>query len=261
MRLPRRLEPQHWKYASPSEPGWHRVVSPENSPCRSLWFFRLNLAAGQGHQVVDDSLELSAVVISGRVRLEAAGCVSWLNRLDSFYLPAACPASLACEEPAVLYFGGGLYEGIGEFYTRSFDLSLPLGEIHQIHGHPPMRREVFMTCNPEVAASRIMTGLSWSDPGGWSSWPPHQHEEHLEEAYFYFDMDGPHFGLHLSYLKPGRIDAVHVVQSGDCVISPRGYQTNVAPPGFRNSYFWLSAAHSHASRRFTGVAVNDPHYG
>ena len=77
---------------------------------------------------------------------------------------------------------------------------------------------------------------------------------------FYFDMPAPQFGLHLSYLEPGKVETVHVVHSGDCVITPRGYQANVSPPGFANSYFWLSVAHSHADRRFEGVAVTDPNY-
>jgi 5-deoxy-glucuronate isomerase len=258
--VPNYDDPATWKYTSPIEPGLHTVVSPANSACRSLWFFRLNLARGQNHVLADDRLELSAVVIEGTVVLEADGTLTRLGRLDSFYLPAGLHAGIAAMSDAILYIGGGIYEGIGAFYVRPFNPDLPLGAIHQIHGLPPVRREVFMTCDPDTPASRIMTGISRSDPGGWSSWPPHEHEKDLEEAYFYFDMPAPQFGLHLSYLKPGQIDAVHVVHSGDCVITPRGYQANAAPPGFANTYFWLSAAHSHDSRRFEGVATPDANY-
>jgi 5-deoxy-glucuronate isomerase len=252
--------PAGWKYSSPTDSGLHLVVSPSNSACRSLWFFRLNLPRGQDHVLAHDDLELSAVVIAGAVTLTVRDDQTRASRLDSFYLPAGTRARLECLEDAVLYIGGGAYEGIGQFYFRRFDPDLPLGQIRQIHGDPPMRREVFMTCDPQTPASRIMTGISWSDPGGWSSWPPHEHARHLEEAYFYFDMPEPQFGLHLSYLEPGKVEIVHVVHSGDCVITPCGYQANVSPPGSRNTYLWLSVAHSHPDRRFEGVAVTDPNY-
>ena len=48
--------------------------------------------------------------------------------------------------------------------------------------------------------------FSWTTNGGngaWTNWPPHEHEKDLEEVYCYFDMDDPHFGLHLSYVEPG----------------------------------------------------------
>jgi 5-deoxy-glucuronate isomerase len=258
--LPDQHHPASWKYTSTSEPGFHPIVSPANSACRSLWFFRLNLLSGRSFTLRQDDLELSAAVIDGSVALMTGEIAVRLGKRDSFYLPAGREGRVVALERAALYLGGAPYEGIGDFYVRRYDPALPIGPIHQVHGDPPMRREVFMTCDPGTPASRIMSGISWSDPGGWSSWPPHEHERHLDEAYFYFDMPEPQFGLHLSYLEPGKVDTVHVVHSGDCVITPSGYQANVSPPGFRNTYLWVSAAHSRESRRTEGVAVNDPSF-
>lgn len=116
-----------------------------------------------------------------------------------------------------------------------------------------------MTVNPEVPSSRLLAGLTWSENGAWTSWPPHQHEKDLEEVYCYFDMDPPHFGLHLSYVEPGDIDrvTVHTVCSGTMILAPRGYHPTAASPGTRNAYFWVLAAHSHESRRYD-LAVSDP---
>ncbi len=113
--------------------------------------------------------------------------------------------------------------------------------------------------NPEAPASRLLAGLTWSENGTWTSWPPHEHERDLEEVYCYFDMDAPHFGLHLSYAEAGDIHeiAVHTVDSGTMVLAPRGYHPTVASPGTRNAYFWVMAAHSHESRRYD-LAVTDP---
>ena len=65
--------------------------------------------------------------------------------------------------------------------------------------------------------------FSWTTNGGngaWTSWPPHEHEKDLEEVYCYFDMDDPHFGLHLSYVEPGDTHGVvaHTVKSGTCLL-------------------------------------------
>ena len=75
--------------------------------------------------------------------------------------------------------------------------------------------------------------FSWTTNGGngaWTSWPPHEHEKDLEEVYCYFDMDDPHFGLHLSYVEPGDTHGVvaHTVKSGTMILAPRGYHPTVA---------------------------------
>ncbi|MFR2253549.1 MAG: 5-deoxy-glucuronate isomerase, partial [Clostridium sp.] len=78
-------------------------------------------------------------------------------------------------------------------------------------------------------------------------------------VYCYFDMDDPHFGLHLSYVEPGDTHGVvaHTVKSGTMILAPRGYHPTVAAPGTRNTYLWVLAAHSHKSRRYD-LAVLDP---
>ena len=116
-----------------------------------------------------------------------------------------------------------------------------------------------MTIDPGTASSRLLVGLTWGGNGAWTSWPPHEHEKDLEEVYCYFDMDDPHFGLHLSYVEPGDTYGVvaHTVKSGTMILAPRGYHPTVAAPGTRNTYLWVLAAHSHKSRRYD-LAVLDP---
>jgi 5-deoxy-glucuronate isomerase len=249
--------PANWKYSSPDGPGFHAVITPDNSPCRALRMSRLNLAAGQRHVLENAALETVAGIVAGELELRAGAKSALLKKFAAFYLPGGCRAEVAARTDSILYLGAADYEGVGEFFVRPFDVKLPLGPIHQVHGKPPYEREVFMAVNPEQPASRLIAGWTWGQPGGWTSWPPHQHEQHLEEAYAYFDMPPPLFGLHLSYRESGQPEAVHKVSSGDFVIAPRGYHPTVAIPGVRNSYFWVLAAHSHASRRYD-LAVPDP---
>lgn len=252
-----RSDAADWLYPTPVEPGFHAVVTPDNSPCRSLWFFRLNLEKGRSYLLRQDDLELSAVVVAGAVGIEIDQTSERLSRFDAFYLPGGLGAQVTASSAAVVYVGGAPYEAIGTFFTRRYDPSMSFGEVRQMHGKPPYRREVWMAVNQEVPASRLITGLTWGDEGGWTSWPPHQHERDLEEVYCYFDIPAPAFALHLSYTRPGCIEAVHPVSSGDCVVIPNGYHPTVAMPGVKSSYFWVMAAHSLASRSYD-LAVPDP---
>ena len=81
------------------------------------------------------------------------------------------------------------------------------------------------TLAPQDTASKLICGLTWSQEGAWTSWPPHQHEKDLEEVYCYFDMPSPKFGLHISYLKTGEVEDIvtHTVHSGTMVQAPVSY--------------------------------------
>ena len=112
--------------------------------------------------------------------------------------------TITAKEDCIFYIAGAKYEGIGEPHFRKFDITLPIGDVHQIHGEGVGQREVMFTLAPQDSASKLICGLTWSGEGAWTSWPPHQHEKDLEEVYCYFDMPLPKFGFHISYLKSGR---------------------------------------------------------
>jgi 5-deoxy-glucuronate isomerase len=233
------------------------VVSPGNSPCKVTWAFRLNLPAGEEYTLGRPDLELSSAVLAGAGTVEAGGTSARVGKHDSFFLPGGQQACVRADTDLIVYIGGGPAEGVGRFFVRHFDPTVPVGEIHQVHGQPPYRRTVWMCAAPTDQASRLITGLTWGDDGGWTSWPPHQHSRDLEEIYWYFDLPAPGFALHLSYTQPGCLEAVHPVRSGDVVLVPEGYHPTVAAPGFRSSYFWIMSAHCRASRRYD-LSVPDP---
>lgn len=244
-------DPRNWLYRSTDKPGMQVVVSPYNSACLATWAFRLNLNKGDMYEMQDKLLELNAVVVQGRVHItHSSKPQTILQKLDSFYVPAQESVQITAEIDSVVYIGGAVYEGEGDFFIRKYEADLPLGEIHQIHGETPFEREVFMTVNQEVPASRLINGLTWGADGMWTSWPPHQHTKDLEEVYCYFDLEQPKFALHLSSRYPEKVEAVHPVSTGDFVVVPEGYHPTVSTPGSRSSYFWIMASHSRESRRY-----------
>jgi 5-deoxy-glucuronate isomerase len=252
-------QPINWKYSSSAEIGLHEVITPENSACKSTWIYRLNLNKGMDYNLSFEDIELSIAIIKGSLTFTHNGEQYELEKMDSLYLPAQEELQIVAEKDAILFIGGGPYEGVGDFFVRRFDPERPLGDIRQIHGEPPYERDVYMAVNEEMPASRLITGFTWGQEGKWTSWPPHQHSKDLEEVYCYFDIPSPEFTLHLSSRKPGTIEAVHPVSSGDCVAIPEGYHPTVGMPGVKSCYFWVMVAHSAESRRYD-LAVNDPNF-
>lgn len=251
-----------WAVQSCEEPGFHAVISPEKSECRDTWVFRLNLPAGESYTLTSGELEMNAVLISGAATLSENAVLDMpMKKLDSFYIAGAESVVIKAEEDSVFYIGAAKYEGYGHTFFRVFDISQPIGDVHQIHGSGVGQREIMMTLSDKDEASRLICGLTWSGVGTWTSWPPHQHEADLEEVYCYFDMPLPEFGFHISYLKAGEVEDIvtHTVHSGTMVEAPVGYHPTVASPATRNTYMWIMAAHSHESRRYD-LARNDPNY-
>ena len=240
-----------WSVQSPEEPGFHAVITPDKSECREEYIYRLNLPKGESYTLSSGKLELHPVLIEGAAKLSGHAVLNeTMKQFDAFYIPGGDSVTITALEDCIFYIAGAVYEGIGHAFFRSFDLSQPVGDIHQIHGEGIGQREVMMTLSDKDEASRLICGLTWGGEGAWTSWPPHQHEKDLEEVYCYFGMPLPHFGFHISYLKSGEVEDIvtHTVHSGTMVEAPVGYHPTVASPGTRNSYLWVLAAHSHSSR-------------
>ena len=177
--------------------------------------------------------------------------------MDSFYIPGDSFLNITAVEDTSIYIGAAKCEGYGKAFVRHIDFSLPVGDIHQIHGNGSGQREVMFTLAPSDSASRLICGITWSADGQWTSWPPHQHEKDLEEVYCYFDIKK--YGFHFSYTTDQKFsDAYsHIITDGSMVQAPVGYHPTAAIPGSKNIYFWVLAAHSHSQRSYD-LAITDP---
>ncbi|GAA3407953.1 5-deoxy-glucuronate isomerase [Paenibacillus hodogayensis] len=248
-----------WHYASSEAEGLHTVIAPDRSECRVTYAFRLNLPEGGSHVLESGELELNGAVIRGEAEIEWEPGRHTLGRYDSFYVPSGHTVTIRTVKPLTMYIGGAPCDGIGRPFMRKYDDALPLGAVRQVHGEGRSRRDVFLTLDDAVPASRLICGITRSGIGQWTSWPPHQHELHLEEVYCYFDMPASRPGLHIAYTEPGKFSeaAVHVVTDGSMVAIPRGYHPTVASPDGTNRYFWIMAAHTPESRSYR-LAVADP---
>ena len=125
----------------------------------------------------------------------------------------------------------------------------------ELRGAGRCSREVRNFGTPGVLdADQIIACEVITPAGGWSSYPPHKHDEHregveaeLEEIYYFEIADGPDgtpgFGYHRVYGTPERpIEVLEEVRSGDVVLVPHGYHgPSIAAPGYHMYYLNVMA--------------------
>ena len=124
-----------WSVQSPEEPGFHAVITPDKSECREEYIYRLNLPKGESYTLSSGKLELHPVLIEGAAKLSGHAVLNeTMKQFDAFYIPGGDSVTITALEDCIFYIAGAVYEGIGHAFFRSFDLSQPVGDIHQIHG-------------------------------------------------------------------------------------------------------------------------------
>ena len=102
--------------------------------------------------------------------------------------------------------------------------------------------------------------MTFSQPGNWTSWPPHEHAVLAEEAYLYIDMPSPGFGVQLVYTNTREPEVATIVREGDVVLMPAGYHPNVAAPGHPINFLWMMAANREDDDRQYGVVNVQPEF-
>jgi 5-deoxy-glucuronate isomerase len=132
--------------------------------------------------------------------------------------------------------------------------------LHLTLGGGTATRQLTIMLGGNIQAGRLIIGLVVSEPGNWTSWPPHEHAALLEEIYVYTDMPAPAFGVQFVYTNPHEPELLTVVREGDAVLIPRGYHPNVAAPGHRMAFLWAMAAHREKQDRQYGVVNVQPEF-
>ena len=107
--------------------------------------------------------------------------------------------------------------------------------LHFETGGSAAKRDLNVLIGKNVRAGRIMAGVTFSQPGNWTSWPPHEHAAMLEEAYLYIDMPAPAFGIQLVYTNPREPEVATIVREGDVVLMPQGYHPMSRRPADRST--------------------------
>lgn len=242
--------------------GRTRSVSPEATSARHLHYGRIVLDGGDVPLLFGTGEhETGFIALKGSTTVAAEGKTFELVQYDALYVPRDCqvvvtPGPSGCDLAE-------LSAPVGRRYPVQFvsfaDVQKDPG-LHFKAGGPSAERTLNVLFGKNIQAGRLMAGVTFSAPGNWTSWPPHEHAALAEEAYLYIDMPAPAFGLQLVYTDKTTPELAVVVREGDIVLMPKGYHPNVAAPGGSINFVWMMAANRELDDRQFGVVNVHPDF-
>jgi 5-deoxy-glucuronate isomerase len=239
--------------------GRHIAVSPKNSSMRHLEYGRIILEGAKSTESFSTGdRETGLICLNGKAVVAVDGKKHSLETYDSIYIPRDSSVEVSTDSIV------DLAEFSAEVSNRYPLQVVPFSEIEKnpglkfSTGGSGCKRQVHMLLAKNIEAGRLIAGFTVSDPGNWTSWPPHQHGEMLEEVYVYFKMPDPAFAIQLVYNNTDRPELVTVVRDGDAVLMPTGFHPNVSVPGHKICFLWAMAAHREIKDRQFGVVNVQP---
>src|SRR5262245_61230842 len=245
-----------------SRKGRHQAVAPGATAARHLHYGRIILDAGSQLSFSTGGMETALVGMKGDATIRTGGQSYSLGRYDALYIPRDSDVEVTAGD------GGCDIAEIASPVERrhpvqfvSFAAVRKDAGLHFEAGGVASKRELNVLIGKNVQAGRVMAGVTFSQPGNWTSWPPHEHAVLAEEAYLYIDMPAPVFGVQLVYANPREPELATIVREGDVVLMPQGYHPNVAAPGGSINFLWMMAASREDVDRQFGVVNVQPEFG
>jgi 5-deoxy-glucuronate isomerase len=242
--------------------GRTRSVAPGATAARHLHYGRIILDAGGPSERVDPADHETGLIVLGGTATVRVGAESFaLSRYDALYIPHHSvflvePGPAGCDIAELSAPVTGDYP----LQHVAFEAVQKDPGLHFRAGGPAAGRELNILIGKNTQTGRILAGVTFSDPGNWTSWPPHEHAAMLEEAYLYIDMPAPAFAVQLVYTNAAEPELATIVREGDVVIMPKGYHPNVAAPGSRIGFLWMMAANREGVDRQFGVVNVQPEF-
>ena len=237
-------------------------VEPGKTAARHLRYGRIILTPGDAPVRFGTSdRETSLITLNGSARVSTEGTTYNLSRYDALYIPRdtsieVTPGTEGCDLAEI---SSPVVKRHPVQYVSFAEVQKDPG-LHFAAGGPGAHRELNILIGKNVRAGRLMAGVTFSQPGNWTSWPPHEHAVLAEEAYLYIDMPAPSFGVQLVYTNKTDPEVATIVREGDVVLMPAGYHPNVAAPGGAINFLWMMAANREDDDRLFGVVNVQPEF-
>src|SRR2546423_1160139 len=156
--------------------GRHMAVTPGDSPMRHLAYGRIILNSSKpAESFQTGERETGLICLSGEATVNVDGKELRLGQYDSIYIPRDSSVKVATDSNADL---AEFSAEVSKRYPLQFvkfaetekDPTLRLSA-----GGPGCKRQVQLLLAKNVEAGRLLAGLTISEPGNWTSWPPHEH--------------------------------------------------------------------------------------
>jgi 5-deoxy-glucuronate isomerase len=246
-----------------ARPGRTRSVGPGVTAMEQLHYGRIILDGASRPLTVDPGgLETGLVCLKGGATVTAAGREFAMRPYDALYVPRDTTFDVAPDRASGCDFAELAAHVEGRYPLQFVEFAAVRKDagLHFKAGGAASERDLNILIGKNVEAGRILAGVTFSQPGHWTSWPPHEHSAMLEEAYLYIDMPAPAFGVQLVYTDKGDPELATIVRENDVVLMPQGYHPNVAAPGGSINFLWMMAAHREREDRQFGVVNVQPDF-
>lgn len=239
--------------------GRHVSVTPGNSTNKHLSYGRIILDASAPAVSFDNDNQETGLICLGEQATVTTGSSSFdLGQYDSIYIPR--DSHIEVHTDSFVDFAE-FSSDVEKTYPLQFVSYAEISKDPSLKfstGAPGQSRHLNICLGKNVQAGRLLVGFTFSDPGNWTSWPPHEHAAMLEEMYVYFNMPSPAFGIQMVYNNTEYPELLVPVRDGDAVLMPAGYHPNVSVPGHSIGFLWAMAAHREQEDRQFGVVNVQP---
>ncbi len=245
-----------------SQLGRHISITPANSAMRHLAYGRIILnASAPSAAFSNGNHETALICLSGSADVRIGAENFHLGQYDAIYIPRDSHVEVKTGSQAdIAEFSSDVEHRYPVQFVSYAEISKD-PTLRMNIGGASTTRDLSILIGKNVNAGRLLAGFTVSEPGNWTSWPPHEHEKMLEEMYVYFHMPPPAFALQLVYKDTEYPELVTVVRDGDAVLMPGGYHPNISIPGHRICFLWAMAAHREIEDRQFGVVNVQPAFG
>jgi 5-deoxy-glucuronate isomerase len=247
-------------HPSPQPDGLITRVTPALAGWEHIWFEARQLSAGGSHTHDTGACELALVVLSGTVDVGSSRgawrgigkrASVFAGKPEALYLPRHTQLTITAANDCefALAWAATDTDHAPKLVTQA---DVPV----EIRGGDNATRQINGIIPPGFACDRLVLVEVYTPGGSWSSYPPHKHDVHredaagnvleadLEEVYFYklerpegFAYQRVYTDEHSPLHQAGQpIDALILARNNDAVLVPEGYHPVVAPPGY-NCYY------------------------
>ncbi len=234
-------------------------VTPANSTNRHLSYGRIRLNASEPRVAFNSGGQETALIcLLGAATVKVGGEAFDLAQYDSIYIPRESDIEVTTHSEVDFAEFSADVDGVYPLQVVRYSELSKDPSLKFTTGTPGQQRHLNICVGKNVEAGRLLVGFTFSEPGNWTSWPPHEHGQMLEEMYVYFNMPAPAYGLQLVYSDTEYPELVVPVRDGDAVLMPAGYHPNVAVPGHSIGFLWAMAAHRERVDRQFGMVNVQP---
>jgi 5-deoxy-glucuronate isomerase len=230
------------------------IVGPADPLADRCYLNLVLLGEGETVRLKVPGFETVFVVMSGRADIvvgeqrfpEVGGRADvWSGRADSVYAGTGAEVVLTgrAARTEVGVAGGRCEERFSPFRIRPEDVEMVDVGSQETHS----RRRIFhiLGHNGAGRAGNLLVSELLGDPGCWSGYPPHKHDDErvpqetaFQEIYHYRFRPETGFGAQLCY-EEGQEPVAVMTRHGDTFVVDRGYHPTVVSPGHEEYVFTI----------------------